>query len=304
MKTYINFILIASISICISGCASMQNQALVEDDIYFNSKDIAKEKAQIALAAQKKQTQIESTSSQSSSSNIEDDYYDEDYYNKMPVSPYSPIYDPFWGPTPMFSQPGWNSNVGFGYNPMMGSMWNMGIGYTWGNPGFNSGFNNSFYNPYMNPYYNPYYSWGNPYGMYGNPYGNNFFNSYYPQLDNTSRVTVAPRNSINSNYRSDAVNRQFNRAAAQPKSYKTTKSTNYTPSNNNINIPKGTTVPVNTRNSAVRDQIREQINPRTTPSRPSNNTFSNPNNTISSPSRGGSSRPSSPPSSPTRNRRY
>jgi len=58
MKTYINFILIASISICISGCASMQNQALVEDDIYFNSKDIAKEKAQIALAAQKKQTQI------------------------------------------------------------------------------------------------------------------------------------------------------------------------------------------------------------------------------------------------------
>ena len=82
MKTYINFILIASISICISGCASMQNQALVEDDIYFNSKDIAKEKAQIALAAQKKQTQIESTSSQSSSSNIEDDYYDEDYTTK------------------------------------------------------------------------------------------------------------------------------------------------------------------------------------------------------------------------------
>lgn len=282
----------------------MQNQALVEDDIYFNSKDIAKEKAQIALAAQKNQKQVESTSSQSSSPTIEDDYYDEDYYNKMPISPYSPIYDPFWGPSPMFSQPGWNGSMGYGYNPMMGSMWNMGIGYTWGNTGFNSGFNNSFYNPYMNPYYNPYNSWGNPYGMYGNPYGNNFYNSYYPQLDNSSRVTVAPRNSINSNYRSDAVNRQFNRAATQPKSYKTTKSTNYTPSNNNINIPQGSTVPVNTRNSTVRDQIREQINPRTTPTRPSNNTFSSPNNTISSPSRGGSSRPSSPPSSPSRNRKY
>lgn len=286
----------------------MQNKTFVEDDIYFNSKDIAKEKAKRNQQNIIEAKETEEQMAQESESFMEEDYYDEDYYNKMPVSPYSPIYDPFWGPTPMFSQPGWNSNAGFGYNSMMGSSMNLGIGYTWGN----AGYGNSFNNPYMNPYYNPYNMYGNPYSSFGNPYGNPWGNNYYysQSQDNSSRVLIAPRNSINSNYRSDAVNRQFKKSASQPNSYKKSTRVNFTPApnsgNNNINLPQGTKVPVNTQNSDVRNQMREIIKPQNS-ARPSNNNLTRPSNNSnswSSPSRPTPSSPSSRPSSPSRNRRY
>lgn len=289
------------------GCSSLNNSNIVSDDIYFNSKDIAAEKARIA---QQKQAQSENFA-QKENYSPESEYFDEDYYNKMPVSPYSPIYDPFWGPRPLFSNPGWNTSMQFGYSPTWGSTMGMGLGYTWGNGGMMmSPYNSWGYNPYMmNPY-------GPGMGMYGNPYWGNYWGQpvspFWGNFDNANPVNVTPRNNIN-NYRNDAVNRQFNRSAAQPRTYKKGSNVNFTPQpNTRPNSNNFNSNPTQANPAKQRNNYREIVKPRNT-APPRNNNIS-PN--ISAPSRTAptrsapnnwsapSSRPSSTPVSPSRNRRY
>ena len=297
---YLSFFLLALL-IALASCSSQQTISYAHDDIYLTKAELDQKRI-----SQNRRFNTPETSNGISEDEYAEEYYDEDYSDKMAISPYSPIYDPFWGPPSPWTRPGWNSSLSYGYNPWMGNTFGVGIGYTWGNAGFNNPYNQwnnpwyspygSFYNPWPGSFYNP-SMFGMPMMGMNNPY---FWNG---DMQTQSRL-VTPRFNLNNNYRSNAVNRQFIRNASQGKEYKKSNANGVysTPSNNNNQVNPNINYP--SQRARERQNAREVVKPdanwqnrsTTTPARqtaPSRNNWTPP------------SRPTSPTrTTPSRNRRY